>query len=148
MQQLFLEYYFLLKSLHIIMAFAWMAGLFYLPRLFVYHCQTVAGTAEYARFVTMERKLLLIIMRPALATVWLFGLLTAWGMNYWLDLWFLLKLGLSVLMTAVHILDEYWAVDFAKGRNRHPERFYRIWNEAPTLLMIAIVLLAVFKQPL
>ena len=145
MQQLFLEYYFLLKSLHIIMAFAWMAGLFYLPRLFVYHTQAEPGSGEYARFVTMERKLLVIIMRPAMVTVWLFGLLTAWGMNYWLDLWFLAKLGLSVLMTAVHVHNEVWAVAFAKGSNRHSERFFRIVNEAPTILMIIIVLFSMVE---
>lgn len=145
MADLFLEYYFLLKSLHIIMAFAWMAGLFYLPRLFVYHTQAQAGTGEYRRFCVMERKLILIIMRPGMVAVWLFGLFTAWGMNYWLEPWFLAKLALSVLMTAVHIADEYMAADFAKEANTRPERFFRIWNEAPTLLMIVIVLLAVFK---
>jgi protoporphyrinogen IX oxidase len=145
MTEYFAQYYLLLKSLHIMMSIAWMAGLFYLPRLFVYHTQTIAGTAEYNRFVVMEHKLLAIIMRPALIATWAFGLLNAWGMGYWLDLWFLAKIALAVPMTAVHILDEYWAIAFEREHNVHTERFFRVWNEMPTLLMIGIVLLAVYK---
>jgi protoporphyrinogen IX oxidase len=145
MSEFLVRHYFLLKSLHLIMAFAWMAGLFYLPRLFVYHAQTQAGTAEYARFVTMEKKLLDIIMLPAAVTVWVFGLAIAFAMGYWAELWFISKLCLSVLMSGVHILDARFAAEFARGRNRRSERFFRFWNEAPTLLMIVIVFLAIYK---
>ena len=139
------EYYLWFKSFHVIMSIAWMAGLFYLPRLFVYHTQTSVGTSEYDRFTVMEKKLLDIIMLPAAVTTWGFGLLNAWTMDYWLEGWFISKLALAGLMTVVHILDAYWAAQFAKGRNIHSERFYRIWNEAPTFLMIAIVILAIVK---
>ncbi len=134
-----------IKALHIIMAIAWMAGLFYLPRLFVYHTQTKPGTAEYQRFITMEDKLIRIIMTPALITTWIFGLLAAFVMNYWLDLWFLVKLGLAVLMTVVHLQDIYYARRLSAGKNIRSERFFRFWNEAPTLLMMASVFLAVIK---
>jgi putative membrane protein len=140
-----LRYYLWFKSAHIIMSIAWMAGLFYLPRLFVYHTQTEPGSDGYLRFVTMEEKLLTIIMLPALTATWIFGLINAWAMNYWLDGWFLAKLGLAVLMTVVHFLDSWWAYQFVRGRNVHSERFFRVWNEAPTLLMIGIVILVVVK---
>lgn len=140
-----LNQYLPIKALHVIAVIAWMAGLFYLPRLFVYHSQTTPGTGEYARFVTMERKLLKIIMFPAGVAVWVLGVVLTWLMDYWLAPWFLTKMALVVLLTVVHILNEIWARDFAKGINRHSERFYRIWNEAPTLLTIGIVILAVVK---
>jgi len=133
------------KSFHVMMSIAWMAGLFYLPRLFVYHTQTLHGTAEYARFVVMEKKLLAMIMLPAAITTWGFGLLNAWAMDFWFEGWFLAKIGLAVLMTAVHFLNAYWAHAFARGRNRHTERFFRVWNEVPTFLMIGIVLLVIVK---
>lgn len=134
-----------IKALHIMAAIAWMAGLFYLPRLFVYHTQSKIGTEEYQRFITMEQKLIRIIMNPAMIATWVFGLIAALLMNYWLDLWFLIKMFLAVCMTAVHIHDAIYARHFKNGTNRRSERFFRFWNEAPTLLMIVIVLLAVIK---
>jgi protoporphyrinogen IX oxidase len=145
MSDFLLNNYLWFKSFHVIMSIAWMAGLFYLPRLFVYHTQTSPGSSEYARFVTMEKKLLDIIMLPAAVTTWGFGILNAWEMDYWLEGWFVAKLALAVLMTAVHTMNAFWAERFAQGRNVHSERFYRIWNEAPTFLMIGIVILAIVK---
>lgn len=141
----FVTNYLWFKSFHIIFSIAWMAGLFYLPRLFVYQCQTVVGSVEYQRFLTMEGKLLAMIMAPAAIGTWLFGLIIAFAMDYWSDLWFLSKLGLAGLMTVVHLLDIYWARKFFRGVNVRSERFFRFWNEAPTLLMFAIVILAVVK---
>lgn len=133
------------KSFHIIFSIAWMAGLFYLPRLFVYHTQTVPGSGEYDRFVTMEGKLLNIIMWPACIGTWILGLTSAFIMNYWLEIWFLSKMGLAVLMTVVHLWDAYYAGRFVRQENLRSERFFRFWNEAPTLLMLGIVILAVIK---
>lgn len=137
--------YLWLKAFHVIFCIAWMAGLFYLPRLFVYHCQTVVGTPEYQRFEVMERKLLSIIMAPAAIGTWIFGLIIAFAMGYWTEIWFLSKMFLAVLMTVVHFYNMRFAHAFVRGENRRSERFYRFWNEAPTLLMFGIVILAVVK---
>lgn len=145
MQDFLVAGYLWFKAIHIMMSIAWMAGLFYLPRLYVYHTQTAVGSDAYARFVVMEQKLLWFIMAPAAITTWVFGLLIAWGMNYWLDFWFLAKMAFVVPMTLVHVLNWVWGRAFVENRNTHSERFFRIWNEAPTLLMIAIVFLVVLK---
>jgi len=145
MREFLLNYYLLIKALHVIAVIAWMAGMLYLPRLFVYHAETSPGTAEYDRFTTMERKLLKIIMNPAMVAVWVLGLTMAWLMDGWALHWLQLKLALVVAMTGLHHAYALWAKDFARGRNTRTARFFRIWNEVPTLLMIAIVILAVVK---
>jgi len=137
--------YLYIKALHIIAVIAWLSGMFYLPRLFVYHTQTVPGAPDYDRFVTMERKLLKIIMNPAVVAVWVLGLTLAWLMDYWRDGWLDAKLVLVLAMTLTHHLYARWAKAFAQGRNSKTARFFRIWNEVPTLLMIGIVILAVAK---
>ena len=145
MKSFLLEYYLWIKALHIIAVIAWMAGMLYLPRLFVYHTQTIRGTTEYERFATMERKLLKIIMSPAMMVTWAMGLTMAWLMDYWSDGWLSAKLLLVVAMTVVDHLYRRWAKKFAAGTNVHSERFFRLWNEVPTLLMIGIVILVVVK---
>ncbi len=145
MKAFLLDYYLWIKALHVIAVIAWMAGMFYLPRLFVYHTQTQSGTAEYERFVTMERKLLKIIMNPAMITAWILGLTMAWLMNYWRDGWFSAKLLLVLAMTTVQHLFAIWARKFAAGNNTRSEGFYRAWNEAPTVLLIGIVILVIVK---
>lgn len=145
MQDWLVEYYLWLKSFHIMMSISWMAGLFYLPRLFVYHTRAKVDAEDYDRFVIMEQKLLSMIMLPAAIITWLSGMLIAWGMDYWLNFWFLAKMAFAIPMSLVHVQDCFWARAFAQGRNRHSERFFRFWNEAPTLLMIAIVILVVVK---
>ena len=145
MRSFLLGYYLWIKALHVIAVIAWMAGMFYLPRLFVYHTQTQYGTAEYERFVTMERKLLRFIMGPASVMVWIFGLTLAWLMNYWRDGWLISKLLLVVALTTVHHLFMIWAKKFATGRNTRSERFYRLWNEVPTVLLVGIVILVIVK---
>lgn len=136
-----------LKALHIIAVIAWMAGLLYLPRLFVYHAEAPAGSDRAATFVVMERRLMRGIMLPAVVMTYLFGIAVAAipGVVDWGSGWIWAKLGIVLLLTLFHGLLEGWRRGFAIGHNRHPARFYRIANELPTLAMIAIVLLVVVK---
>jgi len=135
------------KALHIVAVIAWMAGLLYLPRLYVYHAAVQAGSNRAATFEIMERRLLRGIMLPAVAMTYAFGLLLAAvpGVVDWRQRWIWAKLGLVLLLTVFHLLLEYWRRDFAEGRFSRSARFYRIANELPTLAMIAIVLLVVVK---
>ena len=140
-----LSFYLWIKALHIISVIAWMAGMLYLPRLFVYHCEAPRGSAQSETFKTMEARLYRMIMTPAMISTWLFGLLL---LSYQ-DLshyWIYAKLLLVVAMSAVHGMMGEWRRAFADDRNRRPKRFFRIANEVPTLLIIGIVLL-VTVQP-
>jgi protoporphyrinogen IX oxidase len=136
-----------LKALHIIAVIAWMAGLLYLPRLFVYHAEAPSGSDRAATFEIMERRLARGIMLPAAAMTYIFGIMLAAvpGMVDWQRGWIWTKLGLVLLLTLFHGLLERWRRDFAARRNTHPARFYRIVNELPTLAMIGIVVLVVVK---
>jgi len=134
-----------IKAFHIIAVIAWMAGMLYLPRLFVYHCGADVGSVQSETFKTMERRLLRGIINPAMIAVWALGLWLAWmGGSMWAT-WFQLKLVLVIVMSGVHGMLARYVRDFAADRNRHSQGFYRIINEVPTLLMIGIVLLAVLK---
>jgi putative membrane protein len=140
--------YLWIKALHIIAVIAWMAGMLYLPRLFVYHCEAEPGSKQSETFKVMERRLLRAIIDPAMAATWLLGLWLVWLMGWeafrhagWLHA----KLVLVIAMSAVHGLFARYVRDFASDRNQHSQRFYRITNEAPTVLMIAIVILVVVK---
>lgn len=133
------------KALHVISVIAWMAGLLYLPRLFVYHCEIAPGSAEAERFKTMERRLLRAIMNPAMIASWVFGLWTAWLIAAWTEPWFHAKLTAVALMTVSHMAMARWRRAFAEDRNTRSQRFYRIANEVPTLLMIAAVVLVIVK---
>ena len=137
--------YEILKALHIVAVIAWMAGLLYLPRLFVYHAEAGPGTPQSETFKVMERRLLRAIMNPAMIAVWLFGFLLAWQGNWWMAPWFHAKLLLVVLLSGVHHLYARWRKDFEADRNTKPARSYRYWNEVPTLLMIGIVFVVVLK---
>jgi putative membrane protein len=136
-----------LKALHIIAVIAWMAGLLYLPRLFVYHAEAPARSNRAATFEIMERRLMRGIMMPALVMTYLFGiaLLATPGIVDWRQSWIWAKLALVLSLTVFHGLLERWRRDFAAGRNAHRARFYRIVNELPTLAMVAIVILVVVK---
>jgi len=136
-----------IKALHIISVIAWMAGLFYLPRLFVYHCEVTPGSAEDQRFQTMERRLLRAIMNPAMIAVYVFGLLLAGvpGAVDWAEGWIYVKLAAVLLLTGAHHAMGRWRKDFALGRNRRAQRFFRIMNEVPTALMIVIVIMVVVQ---
>lgn len=133
------------KSLHIIAVIAWMAGMLYLPRLFVYHCETAPGTPEYERFKVMERKLMRIIINPSMIVVWVLGLILAETLHAWTETWFILKLILVTALSALHGMLSRWRRDFENGRNTKTQRFYRIVNEVPAVLMAFIVILVVVK---
>lgn len=139
-----------IKAFHIIAVIAWMAGMLYLPRLFVYHSVAEKGSVQSETFKVMERRLLRAIINPALIAVWVLGLWLAcdgpdsrygWFTSPWLHAKLLLVLALS----ALHGMFVRWTKDFAADRNRHSQKFYRIINEVPTILMILIVILAVVK---
>lgn len=130
---------------HVVSIIAWMAGLFYLPRLFVYHVDAPAGSAQSETFKIMERRLLKAIMTPAMLTSWGFGLwLMALGQHYQSG-WFHAKLFLVILMSAFHMACARWVRVFANDQNEKPGRFYRIVNEIPTVLMVFIVILVLVK---
>ena len=135
------------KALHIIAVIAWMAGLLYLPRLYVYHAGVPAQSSRAAMLENMERRLLRAIMLPAAAMTYGFGLVLAAipGVVDWHRGWFWAKLGLVALLTLFHILLAYWQRDFAAGKFPHTPKFYRIINELPTIMMIVIVLLVVVR---
>lgn len=124
---------------------AWMAGMLYLPRLFVYHCGAAPGSAQSETFKTMERRLLRGIMTPAMIAAWVFGLWMVYEGGWLASGWLHAKLTLVLLMSGLHGALARWTADFAADRNRHGDRFYRIVNEIPALLMIGIVILVVIK---
>ena len=141
--------YLIVKALHIIAVIAWMAGLFYLPRLFVYHADAKPGSELSETFKVMERRLLKVIMNPAMLVSWVLGLWLAFGFGVidWSgDGWFHAKLLLVVALTVFHMVLGRWRKDFEADRNTRPNRFYRIANEVPTLLLIGIVLLVIVRQ--
>ncbi len=146
MKEFLLNGYALIKAFHVIAVIAWMAGLLYLPRLFVYHMETEPGAADYRRFCTMEKRLLQAIMTPAMILVYVLGFTMVWLHGWWQAGWFQMKLGLVAILTWVHVTNLFFVRDFAKERNVRSSRFFRFWNELPTLLMIAIVILA-FTKP-
>ncbi len=137
--------YLVLKSLHIVAVIAWMAGMLYLPRLYVYHADTKPGSPQSETFKIMERRLLRAIINPAMIATWAFGLGIAYLQNSWLEGWFIAKLVLVLALSGVHGAFSRWRKDFEADRNLRPARFYRIWNEVPTLLMFGIVFVVVLK---
>jgi putative membrane protein len=133
------------KALHVIAVIAWMAGMLYLPRLFVYHSVTEPGSPESETFKVMERRLLRAIINPAMIATWVLGLGLAYEGGWFGFHWLQAKLVLVLAMSGVHGWLARWVRDFAADRNRNSQKFYRIINEVPTILMIAIVILAVVK---
>jgi len=138
------EWYAWIKALHVIAVIAWMAGLLYLPRLFVYHCAAAPGSELSETLKVMERRLLRAIMNPAQGAVFLFGGMLFW-VQEWSQGWLIAKLALVAGLVVVHHLLALWRKDFAEDRNTRPARFYRMWNEAPTVLMIVIVILVIVR---
>jgi putative membrane protein len=136
-----------IKSLHVISMIAWLAGVFYLPRLFVYHCDVPRGSVESERFKVMERRLLKQIMLPAMLATWGFGILLVLtpGVIDWHAGWWHLKLLCVLLLTGFQGAMGKWRRDFLEDRNRRPQRFYRIANEVPTVLMVVIVIMVIVK---
>ena len=138
-------YYLWLKALHVVAIIAWMAGLLYLPRLFVYHCETAPGSAESERFKRMEERLFRIIMRPSLAAVWVLGLILLFLGAHWGAGWFHAKFLLVIFLTGFHEFLGSCSRKFARDENVRSQRFYRMINEIPAVVMVAIVILAVVK---
>jgi putative membrane protein len=136
-----------IKTLHILSIVAWMAGLFYLPRLFVYHAEARPGSELSETFKVMERRLLRGIMNPAMIGAYLFGILLAAtpGVVDWSSGWIYMKLVLVAGLTDLHHRLGRWRKAFAADANLRPARFYRIVNEVPTLLLIGIVIMVVVK---
>ncbi|MGB9648193.1 MAG: protoporphyrinogen oxidase HemJ [Stellaceae bacterium] len=136
-----------IKSLHIVSMVAWMAGLLYLPRLYVYHSMAPVESDLSATFKVMESRLLRGIMTPAMLATWCFGLLLAEipGVVDWRMGWIWIKLALVVGLTVFHFALARWRGKFSADQNRHSTRFFRLVNELPTLALIAIVVLVVVK---
>lgn len=133
------------KSLHVISIIAWMAGMLYLPRLFVYHAEAEVDSEKSETFKVMERRLLKAIINPAMVASWIFGLWAAYELSAWQDGWFHAKLTLVLIMSGVHGYLSKCVKNFAADQNTKPARFYRILNEVPTVLMICIVILVIVK---
>ena len=137
--------YLWLKAFHIIAVIAWMAGMLYLPRLFVYHCDAAPGSVQSETFKVMERRLLKLIIDPAMGLTWLLGLALVWLGGWYMSGWFYAKLLLVIAMSALHGFFVRWVKDFEADRNTHSQKFYRLSNEIPTVLLIIIVILVVVK---
>jgi protoporphyrinogen IX oxidase len=134
-----------IKALHVIAVISWMAGMLYLPRLFVYHCETEIGSKQSETFKVMERRLLKAIINPTMIVTWLAGLYLAWAGHFLSAGWLHAKLLLVILLSGVHGFFSRCVKDFANDRNLRSQKFYRVINEVPTLLMIFIVILVLVK---
>jgi len=138
--------YLLFKSLHLIAVISWMAGLLYLPRIFVYHSEASHDSQKQV-FKTMERKLYNYIMMPAMLLSWLFGILLIYslGFNIFKEFWMQIKIVSVLILTHYHFILGRYLQDFATDSNRKSSRFYRIINEVPTTILIVVVFVVVFK---
>ena len=146
MQELLSQNYEWLRALHIISVISWMAGMLYLPRLFVYHVSAEKGSDKSETFKIMERKLLKVIINPAMGAAWIFGLLMiAANPGMFADGWIHVKLFLVLVMSAIHGMLAKQVKIFAADENIKSEKYFRILNEVPAVLMIAIVILAVVQ---
>ena len=134
-----------IKALHVIAIIAWMAGMLYLPRLFVYHAEAPKGSIQSETFKIMERRLLKAIINPAMIVTWVLGLVLAWQGAWWNAGWLHGKLLLVLILSGLHGIYVRRLKEFAADRNTRPARYYRILNEVPTVLMIGIVILVIVK---
>ena len=139
------DVYLWIKAFHIIAVISWMAALFYLPRLFIYHTDAAPGSETSETFKVMEQRLIKIIMNPAMMISWALGLYLAWSVYGFSGGWLHAKLSLVVLLTGAHVYFTRSAKRFAKDQNTKTARHWRLMNEVPTLLMVAIVILVVVK---
>lgn len=139
------DVYLWIKALHIIAVISWMAGLFYLPRLFIYHTDAVPGSEKSETFKIMEQRLVRVIMNPAMMISWVLGLYLAWSVYGFSGGWLHAKIGLVMLLTLTHVYFTRSARRFARDENTRTARHWRLMNEVPTVLMILIVILVVVK---
>ena len=137
--------YLWLKAFHVIAVIAWMAGMLYLPRLFVYHSETPKGSIQSETFKIMERRLLKAIINPAMAVTWVLGLYLVWDGGWYTSGWLHAKFALVLIMSGLHGVYVRRLKEFAADRNTKPAKYYRILNEVPTVLMIGIVILVIVK---
>ena len=142
-----MNYYLLFRSLHLIAVISWMAGLLYLPRIFVYHVENYQKKETTEIFETMERKLYFYIMRPAMLISWLFGILLIYqiGFESFSQLWLQLKIFFVIILTVYHEYLGKCLTSLRDGSNSKSSRFFRIINEIPTILLILIVFIVIFK---
>lgn len=135
-----------IKALHVISVIAWMAGMLYMPRLFVYHADAEKGSVQSETFKVMERRLYRGIINPAMIATFVFGIwMIVWGAVDWGMVWPWVKAAMVIAMSAFHGLLGRWRRAFADDRNTRPARFYRAVNEIPTVLMIVIVIMVMVK---
>ncbi len=141
------DYYEWFKALHVISVMAWMAGMLYLPRLYVYHADAEVGSDKSETFKIMERRLLRAITNPAMIASFIFGglMLATPGAIDWSMGWIWVKIAMIVAMSGIHGLLARWRRDFEADRNVRPAKFYRMWNEAPTIPLIVIVIMVIVK---
>jgi|TARA_B100002051_G_C16527802_1_gene531118 putative membrane protein len=138
--------YLTFKSLHLIAVISWMAGLLYLPRIFVYHAENETNNDIKSVFKIMEHKLFFYIMTPAMLASWVFGILLIYVQSYeTFSFWLAIKLILVIILTFYHFLLLKWLIDFKKDSNSHSGKFFRYMNEVPTILLIIIIFVVVFK---
>ena len=138
--------YLTFKSLHLIAVISWMAGLLYLPRIFVYHAESETNNDIKSVFKIMEHKLFFYIMTPAMLASWVFGILLIYVQSYeTFSFWLAIKLILVIILTFYHFLLLKWLIDFKKDSNSHSGKFFRYMNEVPTILLIIIIFVVVFK---
>ena len=142
-----MNYYLLFKSLHLISVISWMAGLLYLPRIFVYHAETFSNDDKKQTFILMEKRLFFYIMNPAMIASWLFGVLLIYiiGTENLFNLWLQLKLIMVLLLTAYHFFLFHCLKNFSQDNSRYSSKFYRIANEVPTILLVGLIFTVVFK---
>jgi len=142
-----MNYYLLFKSLHLISVISWMAGLLYLPRLFVYHVETISNNEKKETFKIMEKKLYFFIMNPAMILSWIFGLLLIYsiGTESFGFLWLKLKLILVILLSLYHLFLFYCLKKLSQSSCKYSSKFFRYLNEVPTILLIIIIFTVVFK---
>jgi putative membrane protein len=134
-----------IKAFHVIAVIAWMAGMLYLPRLFVYHCDAPGGSPQSEMLKVMERRLLRIIINPAMVATWVLGLTLMVVTGAYASMWFQIKFLLVLAMSGLHGFFSATVKRFARDTNDRPQQFYRFINEVPMVLIIAIVILAVVK---
>jgi len=134
-----------IKAVHVIAVISWMAGMLYLPRLFVYHSETPKGSIQSDTFKIMERRLLKAIMTPAMVLTWILGLILVWQGGWITSGWLHAKFLLVIALSGLHGFLSKTVREFAADRNVRPAKFYRMINEVPTILMIVIVILVIVK---
>ncbi len=140
------DYFLWYKAIHVIAVISWMAAMFYMPRLFVYHSNPNISPQMDETFKLMEKRLLRIIMTPSMIITYIFGLLVAYIYGFAaLGLWFHIKMLAVLALTILHGMQAKWVKDFANGRNKHSEKFYRIINEVPVIFMVIAVIMVVVK---